>query len=88
MHVWKLCLVFVSIGTCITIRLGVWPNVFFYECFAAMFIYYATHWQTYCSGTLHFAKFVHLCSCPAWFQACNIKSDPFLCSQAWLNNMI
>jgi len=55
---YNVCPVFVSIGTCITLRLSVWPDVFFYECFAAMFIYYAAHWQTYCSGTLHFIKLV------------------------------
>jgi len=50
--------VFVSLGTCITVRLGVWPDVFFYECLAAMFVYYAAHWQTYCSGTHHFSTLV------------------------------
>ena len=65
------CPVFVSIGTCITLRLGVWPDVFFYECFAAMFIYYAAHWQTYCSGSLHFVKYVLVSvlesrSCNSW----------------------
>lgn len=49
---------FVAVGTSITVRLGVWSDLFFYECFAAMFICYAAHWGTYCSGSLHIGKSV------------------------------
>lgn len=47
--------VFVIIGACIVVELGSIPWLLFTECFATMFVYYAAHWQTYCSGVRHFS---------------------------------
>jgi choline/ethanolamine phosphotransferase len=52
-----LSIVFVITGTCIMLELGSTPWLLFLECFATMFVYYAAHWQTYCSGMLHFGIF-------------------------------
>lgn len=52
-----LTIVFVVVGTCMMVGLGSSPWLLFLECFATMFVYYAAHWQTYCSGMLHFGIF-------------------------------
>lgn len=52
-----LTIIFVVIGTCLMGQLGDDPQLLFIECFASMFVYYCAHWQTYCSGTLHFGLF-------------------------------
>lgn len=46
--------VLVIVSLCITLQLGFSPDLMYFECFTAMFIFYAAHWQTYCSGTLKF----------------------------------
>ena len=50
--------VFVVIGLSIAIQLGMNPTWLFFECFITMFIFYAAHWQTYCTGTLKFGRWV------------------------------
>lgn len=49
-----LSIVFVIVSTSVALQLGVTPRLMFFECFATMFLFYAAHWQTYCSGTLKF----------------------------------
>ncbi|XP_023223282.1 choline/ethanolaminephosphotransferase 1-like isoform X2 [Centruroides sculpturatus] len=53
----SLSTVFVSLGVCIATELGTYPAWMFFQCFAAMTLFYCAHWQTYVSGTLHFGKF-------------------------------
>lgn len=48
------CAVFVVIGTCIALELGFSPQFMVFECLATMFLFYAAHWQAYCSGLLKF----------------------------------
>lgn len=50
-------ILFVVVGACMMAELGSTPWLLFSECFAAMFVYYAAHWQTYCSGMLHVGIF-------------------------------
>ncbi|KAG8451038.1 hypothetical protein GDO86_003353 [Hymenochirus boettgeri] len=50
----SLSTVFVVLGTCIAVQLGTNPDWMFFCCFAAMFMFYCAHWQTYVSGTLRF----------------------------------
>lgn len=50
----SLSVVFVIVSMCITLQLGFNLEIMYLECFMAMFIFYAAHWQTYCSGTLKF----------------------------------
>lgn len=52
-----LSIVFVVLGSCVTIQFGTNPILFFLECFSTMFLYYMAHWQTFCSGTLQFGFF-------------------------------
>jgi len=49
-----ICAVFVIIGTCIALQLGFYPRLMVFECLATMFLFYAAHWQAYCSGLLKF----------------------------------
>ncbi|XP_067128235.1 choline/ethanolaminephosphotransferase 1-like isoform X2 [Centruroides vittatus] len=53
----SLSTVFVSLGVCVATQLGTYPAWMFFQCFAAMTLFYCAHWQTYVSGTLHFGKF-------------------------------
>lgn len=53
----SLSTVFVSLGVCVATELGTYPAWMFFQCFAAMTLFYCAHWQTYVSGTLHFGKF-------------------------------
>ncbi|KAK2183775.1 hypothetical protein NP493_289g01021 [Ridgeia piscesae] len=48
--------VFLVVGLSIAIQLGMNPTWLFFECFITMFIFYAAHWQTYCTGTLKFGR--------------------------------
>jgi len=50
--------VFVVIGTCIVLQLGYSPRLMVFECLATMFLFYAAHWQAYCSGLLKFGLWV------------------------------
>ena len=50
--------VFLVVGLSIAIQLGMNPTWLFFECFITMFIFYAAHWQTYCTGTLKFGRYV------------------------------
>lgn len=50
-------IVFVVVGVCMMVELGSTPSLLFVECFATMFVYYAAHWQTYCSGIMRFSFF-------------------------------
>ena len=52
------CVVFVVIGTCIALQLGYTPRFMVFECLATMFLFYAAHWQAYCSGLLKFGLWV------------------------------
>ena len=49
-----LCAVFVVMGTCIALQLGYSPRLMVFACLATMFLFYAAHWQAYCSGLLKF----------------------------------
>ncbi|KAF8786615.1 Cholinephosphotransferase 1 like protein [Argiope bruennichi] len=49
--------VFVSLGVCIAVQLGMFPSWMFVQCFIAMTLFYSAHWQTYVSGTLRFGRF-------------------------------
>lgn len=49
--------VFVSLGICIAVQLGTYPSWMFFQCFAAIALFYCAHWQTYVSGTLNFGRF-------------------------------
>ncbi|XP_063811018.1 choline/ethanolaminephosphotransferase 1 [Pseudophryne corroboree] len=53
----SLSTVFVVLGTCIAVQLGTHPDWMFFCCFAAMFMFYCAHWQTYVSGILRFGIF-------------------------------
>ncbi|GIX79105.1 hypothetical protein CDAR_45621 [Caerostris darwini] len=53
----SLSTVFVSIGVCIAVQLGMYPSWMFFQCFIAMTLFYIAHWQTYVSGTLRFGRF-------------------------------
>lgn len=56
--------VFVSLGICIAVRLGSYPNWMFFQCFIAITLFYCAHWQTYITGSLKFGKFdVTECQC-------------------------
>ncbi|XP_048828244.1 cholinephosphotransferase 1 [Brienomyrus brachyistius] len=46
--------VFVSVGTCISCGMGVYPNWMFFCGFVGMFMFFCAHWQAYVSGTLRF----------------------------------
>jgi len=50
-------MVFIATGVSVSLRLGTFPELLFVEWFAAVLIFYAAHWQTYCSGVLQFGKF-------------------------------
>ncbi|RMC17393.1 hypothetical protein DUI87_05974 [Hirundo rustica rustica] len=50
----SLSTVFVVLGTCIAVQLDSNPEWMFFCCFAATFMFYCVHWQTYVSGTLRF----------------------------------
>lgn len=52
-----LSIVFVFIGTCMTVQLGTFPFLYFFTCISTLFLYYMAHWQTFCSGTLQFGFF-------------------------------
>jgi phosphatidylglycerophosphate synthase len=47
-------IVFIVVCLSITLQLGTNPELLFFECFASMFVFYAAHWKTYCTGTLKF----------------------------------
>jgi len=49
-------LVFVIMGLCVSLRLGLSPWFMFITVFLAMFAFYVAHWQTYVTGTLKFGK--------------------------------
>uniref|UniRef100_T1JDW7 diacylglycerol cholinephosphotransferase n=1 Tax=Strigamia maritima TaxID=126957 RepID=T1JDW7_STRMM len=49
--------VFVAISVCVAIQLGSHPAWMFFQCFAAISLFYCAHWQTYVSGTLRFGRF-------------------------------
>ncbi|XP_055941537.1 cholinephosphotransferase 1-like isoform X1 [Argiope bruennichi] len=53
----SLSTVFVSLGVCIAVQLGMFPSWMFVQCFIAMTLFYSAHWQTYVSGTLRFGRF-------------------------------
>lgn len=53
----SLSTVFVALATCVSVKLGSYPNVMFYQFMAASTLFYTAHWQTYVSGTLLFGKF-------------------------------
>lgn len=53
----SLSTVFVALGVCIAVQLGSFPSWMFFQCFAAITLFYCAHWQTYVSGTLRFGKF-------------------------------
>lgn len=53
----SLSTVFVALGVCISVQLGKYPSWMFFQCFAAITLFYCAHWQTYVSGTLRFGKF-------------------------------
>ncbi|CAL1281987.1 unnamed protein product [Larinioides sclopetarius] len=53
----SLSTVFVSLGVCIAVQLGMFPSWMFVQCFIAMTLFYIAHWQTYVSGTLRFGRF-------------------------------
>ncbi|GIY64380.1 hypothetical protein CDAR_12371 [Caerostris darwini] len=56
--------VFVSLGICIAVKLGAYPNWMFFQCFIAIILFYCAHWQTYITGSLRFGKFdVTECQC-------------------------
>uniref|UniRef100_UPI00358F1D6D cholinephosphotransferase 1 n=1 Tax=Myxine glutinosa TaxID=7769 RepID=UPI00358F1D6D len=44
--------VLVSVSVSISLRLGTDPSLLFFLCFAAMFMFYSIHWQTYVTGSL------------------------------------
>jgi phosphatidylglycerophosphate synthase len=48
--------VFVIIGLCVSLRLGLSPWFMFITVFLAMSAFYVAHWQTYVTGTLKFGK--------------------------------
>ncbi|CAL1281986.1 unnamed protein product [Larinioides sclopetarius] len=52
----SLSTVFVSLGVCIAVQLGMFPSWMFVQCFIAMTLFYIAHWQTYVSGTLRFGR--------------------------------
>lgn len=45
---------FIIVGACIALQLGGSPRLMLFKCFGTMFIFYAAHWQAYCSGQLRF----------------------------------
>ncbi|BES99514.1 CDP-alcohol phosphatidyltransferase [Nesidiocoris tenuis] len=48
--------VFVAISACIAVNLGEYPTWMFFQCFAAITLFYCAHWQAYVSGTLRFGR--------------------------------
>ena len=46
--------VFVILGVCVALRMGMYPGWLFLECFGSIVTFYVAHWQTYCTGTLKF----------------------------------
>uniref|UniRef100_A0A8D0C4D1 Cholinephosphotransferase 1 n=1 Tax=Salvator merianae TaxID=96440 RepID=A0A8D0C4D1_SALMN len=52
----SITIVFVSIGSCIAVRLGTNPDWLFFCCFIGSVLFYCAHWQTYVSGMLKFSK--------------------------------
>uniref|UniRef100_A0A0A9Z421 diacylglycerol cholinephosphotransferase n=1 Tax=Lygus hesperus TaxID=30085 RepID=A0A0A9Z421_LYGHE len=48
--------VFVALSACIAVNLGEYPSWMFFQCFAAITLFYCAHWQAYVSGTLRFGR--------------------------------
>ena len=42
--------VFVSLGVCVSCRLGDTPCLMFMQCFIAITLFYCAHWQAYVAG--------------------------------------
>ena len=63
--------VFVILGTCVALRLGTQPALMLFECCSTMFLFYAAHWQAYCSGRLKFGMSV---SSPVCLSVCLASS--------------
>lgn len=49
--------VFVGLGTTVALNMGRDPDWMMYEVFAATYLFYMAHWQTYVTGTLRFGRF-------------------------------
>ncbi|XP_050426759.1 cholinephosphotransferase 1 [Adelges cooleyi] len=49
--------VFITLSTCVSVKLGEYPSWMFVQSFFAVALFYFAHWQTYVSGTLRFGKF-------------------------------
>ncbi|XP_063303263.1 cholinephosphotransferase 1 [Pelobates fuscus] len=52
----SISIVFVSLGTIASVRMGTLPGWLFFGCFIGMFMFFCAQWQTYVSGTLRFGK--------------------------------
>lgn len=49
-------MVFVGLGVCMALNLGMETSVLMFEIMASNFVFYCAHWQTYVSGFLRFGK--------------------------------
>ncbi|XP_050526831.1 cholinephosphotransferase 1 [Daktulosphaira vitifoliae] len=49
--------IFITLSTCISVKLGEYPSWMFFQSLFAIGLFYFAHWQTYVSGTLRFGKF-------------------------------
>lgn len=49
--------VFVGLGTTVALNMGKELDWMMYQCFAAIYLFYMAHWQTYVTGTLRFGRF-------------------------------
>ncbi|XP_025417164.1 cholinephosphotransferase 1 [Sipha flava] len=49
--------VFITLSTCVSVKLGEYPSWMFLQSFFAVALFYLAHWQTYVSGTLRFGRF-------------------------------